>query len=322
MASPVSPAVLGIGLAAVGRPAYITTGRSGDLPADRAVEAMRERTADVLDAAYAAGIRYVDAARSYGRAEEFLAAWLDAHPDHADLTVASKWGYRYVGGWRTDAEVHEVKEHSVPAFREQLAATRSVLGDRLHVYQAHSVMPAGPVLTDPALQRELAGLRSEGVEVGISTSGPDQARTVRQALDVAVDGEPLVQVVQATWNLLEPSVGPALAEAAQRGVRVVVKEGMANGRLAPGVEDPAPAARRAAEVAERLDVGTDALALAAALAQPWVSVVLSGAATPAQVRGNTAATSVRLPDGLVEELAGLAEPAETYWSERGRRSWS
>ena len=30
----------------------------------------------MLDAAYAAGVRYVDAARSYGRAEEFLAGWL------------------------------------------------------------------------------------------------------------------------------------------------------------------------------------------------------------------------------------------------------
>ena len=46
--------------------------------------------AEVLDAAYAAGIRYIDAARSYGRAEEFLAAWLAARPDVTDVTIASK----------------------------------------------------------------------------------------------------------------------------------------------------------------------------------------------------------------------------------------
>src|SRR6478609_712426 len=66
---------LGIGLAAAGRPAYITAGRVTDLGAERDVATFRDRTFAVLDAAYAAGIRYIDAARSYGRAEEFLAAW-------------------------------------------------------------------------------------------------------------------------------------------------------------------------------------------------------------------------------------------------------
>jgi len=68
---------MGLGLAALGRPAYITGGRAGDLP-DRSVAGLRARTFAVLDAAYAAGIRYADAARSYGRAEEFLAGWLAA----------------------------------------------------------------------------------------------------------------------------------------------------------------------------------------------------------------------------------------------------
>ena len=64
---------IGLGLAALGRPAYITSGREQDLP-DRGVTGLRTRTFSMLDAAYAAGVRYVDAARSYGRAEEFLAA--------------------------------------------------------------------------------------------------------------------------------------------------------------------------------------------------------------------------------------------------------
>jgi aryl-alcohol dehydrogenase-like predicted oxidoreductase len=67
---PGGPAVsrVGLGLAALGRPAYITGGREHDLP-DRSVTAMRDRTFAVLEAAYSAGVRYVDAARSYGRAE-------------------------------------------------------------------------------------------------------------------------------------------------------------------------------------------------------------------------------------------------------------
>jgi aryl-alcohol dehydrogenase-like predicted oxidoreductase len=44
----------------------------------------------VLDAAWAAGIRYFDAARSYGRAEQFLASWLSARQlASADVVVGS-----------------------------------------------------------------------------------------------------------------------------------------------------------------------------------------------------------------------------------------
>src|SRR5436190_20083542 len=81
---------IGLGLAALGRPAYITSGREEDLP-DRSVAGLRTRTFSMLDAAYAAGVRYVDAARSYGRAEEFLAGWL-AERGRADVIVGSKWG--------------------------------------------------------------------------------------------------------------------------------------------------------------------------------------------------------------------------------------
>ena len=37
--------------------------------------------------------------------------------------------------------------------------------------------------------------------------------------------------MQATWNLLEPSAGPALAEARAAGMGVIIKEALANGRL-------------------------------------------------------------------------------------------
>ena len=45
---------IGLGLAALGRPAYITSGRERDLP-DRSVVGLRTRTFSMLDAAYAAG---------------------------------------------------------------------------------------------------------------------------------------------------------------------------------------------------------------------------------------------------------------------------
>jgi aryl-alcohol dehydrogenase-like predicted oxidoreductase len=67
----VSP--LGLGLAALGRPAYINLGRQRDFGPDRNVARMERRCHEMLDAAYAAGIRYIDTARSYGLAESFRA---------------------------------------------------------------------------------------------------------------------------------------------------------------------------------------------------------------------------------------------------------
>jgi aryl-alcohol dehydrogenase-like predicted oxidoreductase len=185
-------------LAAVGRPAYITAGRAADLGSGRAVTDLRDRTFAVLDAAYAAGVRYVDAARSYGRAEEFLAGWLAAHPEVDDVEIGSKWGYRYVGDWRMDADQHEVKDHSLAAFRAQWAETSTLLGDRVAVYHVHSATLETGVLDDAALHGALAALRDQGVRVGISTSGPRQGDAVRRALEVTVGGGPLFTSFQST----------------------------------------------------------------------------------------------------------------------------
>ncbi|HEY3764276.1 MAG TPA: hypothetical protein VGL44_03890, partial [Gaiellales bacterium] len=60
---------IGLGLAAAGRPGYINVGHHDDLARGTSVEAMEAAAHALLDAAHAGGIRYLDAARSYGRAE-------------------------------------------------------------------------------------------------------------------------------------------------------------------------------------------------------------------------------------------------------------
>jgi len=72
---------IGLGLAALGRPGYINLGHGDDLNYDHDVTAMEAQAHRVLDSAWDAGIRYFDAARSYGKAEEFLHSWL-AKPGH------------------------------------------------------------------------------------------------------------------------------------------------------------------------------------------------------------------------------------------------
>jgi aryl-alcohol dehydrogenase-like predicted oxidoreductase len=66
-------------------------------------------------------------------------------------------------------------------------------------------------------------------------------------------------------------------------------------------------------------VGTtpDAIALAAALANPWATVVLSGAVTTGQLQANISALAV----GDLPSL-DLAEPPGAYWAARSARPWS
>jgi aryl-alcohol dehydrogenase-like predicted oxidoreductase len=279
----------------------------------------------VLDAAWEAGVRYFDAARSYGRAETFLAGWLVKRQiAPGAVTVGSKWGYTYTAGWKAAAEGHEVKDHALATLLRQSAESREILGPHLGLYQIHSATTESGVLEDRAVIEELARLRGAGWKIGLTVTGSRQGETVRRALGVTVAGERLFDCVQATWNLLEQSAGPALEEARVAGLGVIVKEALANGRLTARNADPAFAAhrRRLEEEAARLGVGLDALALAGVLARPWVDVVLSGAATVDQFHSNLAALAVPWDHQASEMARGLAESPEDYWHTRARLPWN
>src|SRR5713101_8310152 len=139
--------VLGLGLAALGRPGYVTLNHASDLGGRYDPTIMEFHAHDVLDAAFDAGIRYLDAARSYGRAEGFLACWLrKGKSGPGESAGASKWGYTYMAGWQTSATQHDVKDHSLAAFKRQLAESVERLGRYLSLYQIHSVTAEGKTL--------------------------------------------------------------------------------------------------------------------------------------------------------------------------------
>jgi aryl-alcohol dehydrogenase-like predicted oxidoreductase len=320
---PVTP--IGLGLAALGRPGYINLGHADDLPGNRTVDALKERTGTVLDAAWEAGIRYVDVARSYGRGEEFLGEWLRSRDiDPSEITVGSKWGYTYTADWKVEADVHEVKDHSLATLQRQWPESRNQLGEYLDLYQIHSATLKTGVLDDAAVHRALADLKEKDVAIGLSLSGPHQADTLEKALGIAIDGVPLFDAVQATWNVLERSAGPMLAAAHENGRGVIVKEALANGRLTPRNDDPT--FRETYDVlqaeADRLQTTIDALALAAALHQPWADVVLSGAARVSHLRSNARAVDVAWDETAEEALSGLSEAPSSYWTNRDALSWT
>jgi aryl-alcohol dehydrogenase-like predicted oxidoreductase len=316
---------LGLGMAALGRPGYMTLGHADDLGHRYDLEVMQAHAHTVLDAAYAAGIRYFDVARSYGEGERFLATWLAARDlAPGKVTVGSKWGYTYTAGWKVEAEKHEIKEHSLSVLRRQVGESRALLGKHLVLYHIHSATLDSGVLENADVLRELSQLRGEGIRIGLSITGAKQSDTLKRAMSIVIDGVPLFGCVQATWNVLEPSAGPALAEAHAAGLGVIIKEALANGRLTSRNTDPtfAPKRRVLEQTATRLGTTLDALSLAAAMAQSWPDVVLSGAATVDQVRSNASASTVRWDAEAAAAVAGLAQTPEEYWSARAGLRWN
>jgi aryl-alcohol dehydrogenase-like predicted oxidoreductase len=303
--------IIGLGLAALGRPGYLNLGHATDLGKDRSVAALRAHTFDVLDAAYAGGVRYFDAARSYGRAEEFLGAWLDDREPEG-VTIGSKWGYVYTADWQVDADPPEVKHHDAETFRRQLEETRQHLGDRLDLYQIHSATPDSGVLENEAVLQELADLRQQGVRIGVTASGTSQPETIERARELGA-----FDAVQATWNLHERTAGPALQSAHDAGLQVIVKEALANGRLTSrgqnAILDHAATAAGAT---------ADAVALKAVLAQPFADIVLSGASSRTTLQSNLAAPAVELTPDVLDTLAVLEEDSRRYWTIRGGLEWT
>jgi len=300
---------IGVGLAALGRPGYINIGHGEDLAGRVDVPAMERNAHEVLDAAYERGVRYFDAARSYGKAEEFLASWLaERSLSPEEVTVGSKWGYAYTADWRVDAEEHEVKDLSVQTLRRQLEESRALLGAHLDLYQIHSATLESGVLDDDEVLAELGRLRAGGLAVGLTVTGPRQAETIERAIEVGS-----FDTVQATWNLLERSAGPALERAHAAGMGVILKEALANGRLAERGD-----VARVDEEAQRRGTTADSLAIAACLAQPWADVVLSGAATVEQRASNLRALDV---SGAVE-LDDVGEQRDAYWARRAALPWN
>jgi len=286
---------------------------------------MEQHAHEVLDAAWELGIRYFDAARSYGRAENFLASWLSSRAiAPQSVTVGSKWGYTYTAGWNVDAEHHEIKEHSLEVLDRQIGESYNLLGSQLDLYQIHSATLESGVLDNSEVLSRLAELRDSGLAIGLSMSGPAQSEILLRAMEIEFGGQPLFSAVQATWNLLAQEAGKTLSQAHDQGMGIIIKEAVANGRLTARNQDPAFEQQRKLleKSARSLDTTIDALALAAVLAQPWVDVVLSGAANVEHIMSNGHAFDVGQGDWLENLLAALREEPENYWRIRSRLEWN
>lgn len=316
---------IGLGMAALGRPGYINLGHENDLGGDFRETSMEARAHALLDTACSSEIRYFDVARSYGLGERFLGNWLTKRGvAQESVIVGSKWGYRYTANWKVHANVHEIKEHTLPMLKGQWRESVSLLNGYIDLYQIHSATMESGILENNEVLEELARLRQQGIRIGLSLTGPGQSQVLRKAMEIGFDGSRLFECVQATWNLLEQSAGPALAEAHAAGIGIIIKEALANGRLTNRNDDPdfAPKLNLLKEESERLNVPVDTLVIAATLSEPFADTILSGATSTSQLLSNVMGCGTALDADVRERLLEMAESPHQYWEKRQSLPWN
>ena len=310
---------LGLGLAALGRPGYINLGHHQNIGPNKSKEAMYFQTEKVLNFAYQSGIQYFDVARVYGASEEFLSKWIRKQ-NQFNGYVGSKWGYEYLADWKIDTDVHERKDHSAAFLKQQWVETRLNLGKNIDLYQIHSVTPESNVLNDRSVLNELQNIKKSGIEIGISTSGPSQAETIKKLLEIN-KVENLFTFIQCTINILEQSCQQILIEASESKINIIAKEVFANGRLsAANKEFHQKEILILKNLALDLNLSLEELSLIWAYQQKYINIVLTGAATVEQLQSNIDAISKK--DLTLPNLLELGTSKESYWQSRKSLKWN
>ncbi len=83
--------LIGLGIAAIGRPQYINIKRSK--PTELfSLQNFKEKGMSMLDYVYDSGMRYFGTAPGYGLASQWLIDWVTKNND-PDISLATKWGY-------------------------------------------------------------------------------------------------------------------------------------------------------------------------------------------------------------------------------------
>lgn len=205
-------------------------------------------------------------------------------------------------------------------FLKQVQETKELVGEYLDLYQIHSATFESGILENKEAHQALHKCREEhGWAIGLSVSSPKQRDVLAAARKIEVDGRRLFDSVQCTYNVLEQLPGPALQEAHDDGMDIIIKEGLANGRA---LRHPS-----VLKYSEQLGCSADILALACILAQPFEPRVLSGAVTPAQLESNLMASELaeklKKDVGLLKEIMdSCIMDSDEYWNDRSALAWN
>jgi len=289
---------------------------------------------DILDAAWAGGIRYFDTAPFYGRgrSERRIGAFLEEKP-RGEYVLSTKvgrlmdpapggaeedglflnpspfdprWDYSYDGVMRSYADSLQ----RLGLVRIDLLYVHDI-GERLHGEDADRQLA---ILKQGGL-KALEELRSSGAIAGYGL-GVTEVGVCLHCLDY---GDPAAFLLAGRYTLVEQAEAMPLLDACQdRGVSIIVGGVFASGILATGPVagaryDYAPASPEMLARIARMEaicrshgVSLAAAALQYPLAHPTVTSVLLGAGTLRSLDQCLAGLEADIPDGLWQDLAQAA----------------
>jgi hypothetical protein len=262
------------------------TGDGEDSRVDRAL------AIPMIHRAFEAGVTYIDTAVGYCNSDsqrvvgEALKGWRDK------IVVSTKnpcYGDQEKEWWKN------------------LEDSLDRLGtDHIDIYNHHGISWESYVNdVEPRLGNWMRAAKEQGLIRHICVSFHDSAEALKKLVD---SGYPAVITLQ--YNMLDRSLEDGIAYAAQKGMGIVAMGPVAGGRLGADTEVLAqlvPGIRRVPELALRF-----------VLANPHVTVALSGMSTMAQVEENivTASDTVALSKedarAVDAHLVRLAKMAELY----------
>jgi D-threo-aldose 1-dehydrogenase len=281
--------------------------------------AMSDETATaVVDAAWAAGIRYFDTAPHYGLglSERRLGAALAGRP-RAEYLLSTKVGRlleenpAYAGerdteGFDVPATLVRRRDYSRDGVLRSLESSMERLGvDRIDIAFVHDAEDFVEEALDGAVPA-LVELREQGVlaRVGLGMNFDRVLAEFVRRSDVDT------VMIAGRYTLLEqPALDELLPLCAERSVAVVAAGVFNSGILASptpgGTYDYAAAppelverARRIAAVCARFGVDLPTAAIALPAAHPAVWSVVLGASSVRQVESNAARAAAEVPPGL------------------------
>ena len=201
---------IGLGTFKIGRNYGTKYPSAYDLPDMREVDNLLNGILDM-------GINYIDTAPAYGLSEERIGLSI-AHR-RREYLISTKVGETFQGGSSTYDFSDDAVRMSV---QRSLRRLRTDVLDWVFI---HSNGDDLAILEQTDVVETLLALRDQGCIREIGLSGYTDAG-FRAALDIC--GPSMV-----AYNQEDRSLEPILAEAAERGVPVVVKKGLASGKLKP-----------------------------------------------------------------------------------------
>lgn len=201
---------IGFGAFKIGRNQGAKYPQGYALPDDYEVERLLNGILDL-------GITHIDTAPAYGSSEERIGRFL-AHRRH-QFVLSTKVGETFENGRST----YDFSRDGVRASIER--SLNRLQTDVLDMVFVHAPADDLAVLRETAVVETLSALKQRGSIRAIGLSAKSIAGA-RVALDWA-------DVLMVEYHPLDASFEPVIAEAAGRGVRIVVKKALASGSIPP-----------------------------------------------------------------------------------------